>query len=91
MTFDPAAHLPDALLDRIRERAAGHDRDNTFPEADLAELADAGYLAVLVPAELGGAGLGLTISRELAANHGGDLRLLDTGPEGTTFELRLPA
>ena len=59
MTFDPAAHLPDALLDRIRERAAGHDRDNTFPEADLAELADAGYLAVLVPAELGGAGLGL--------------------------------
>jgi len=38
-----------------------------------------------------GTGLGLTISRELAANHGGELRLLDTGPEGTTFELRLPA
>ena len=37
-----------------------------------------------------GTGLGLTISRELAANHGGDLRLIDTGPEGTTFELRLP-
>ena len=37
-----------------------------------------------------GTGLGLTISRELAANHGGDLRLLDTGPQGTTFELRLP-
>lgn len=37
-----------------------------------------------------GTGLGLTISRELAANHGGDLRLLDTGPSGTTFELRLP-
>jgi len=38
-----------------------------------------------------GTGLGLTISRELAANHGGELRLLDTGPQGTTFELRLPA
>jgi len=37
-----------------------------------------------------GTGLGLTISRELAANHGGDLRLMDTGPSGTTFELRLP-
>ncbi|WP_339913565.1 HAMP domain-containing sensor histidine kinase [uncultured Brevundimonas sp.] len=37
-----------------------------------------------------GTGLGLTISRELAANHGGDLRLVDTGPNGTTFELRLP-
>ncbi|KQS57676.1 histidine kinase [Brevundimonas sp. Leaf363] len=38
-----------------------------------------------------GAGLGLTISRELAANHGGDLRLVDTGGDGATFELRLPA
>jgi signal transduction histidine kinase len=38
-----------------------------------------------------GTGLGLTISRELAANHGGELRLLNTSPEGTTFELRLPA
>ncbi len=37
-----------------------------------------------------GTGLGLTISRELAANHGGELRLVDTGPGGTTFELRLP-
>ena len=38
-----------------------------------------------------GTGLGLTISRELAANHGGELRLLQTGPDGTTFEVRLPA
>jgi signal transduction histidine kinase len=38
-----------------------------------------------------GTGLGLTISRELAANHGGELRLLHTSTEGTTFELRLPA
>ena len=37
-----------------------------------------------------GTGLGLTISRELAANHGGELRLVQTGPEGTIFELRLP-
>ena len=37
-----------------------------------------------------GTGLGLTISRELAVSHGGELRLVDTGPDGTTFELRLP-
>ena len=37
-----------------------------------------------------GTGLGLTISRELAAAHGGELRLVETGPTGTTFELRLP-
>jgi signal transduction histidine kinase len=37
-----------------------------------------------------GTGLGLTLSRELAANHGGALTLLDTGPQGTSFELQLP-
>ncbi|MFT4052020.1 MAG: acyl-CoA dehydrogenase family protein [Microbacterium sp.] len=57
--FDPAAHLPDDLLERIRSRAADVDRDNAFPDEDLAELKDAGYLAVLVPEDLGGAGLGL--------------------------------
>ncbi len=58
-TFDPAAHLPDDLLERIRERAVVHDRENTFPQQDLDELREAGYLSVLVPAEFGGAGLGL--------------------------------
>ena len=37
-----------------------------------------------------GTGLGLTISRELAANHGGDLRLIRTDADGAAFELRLP-
>ncbi|MFI8631518.1 acyl-CoA dehydrogenase family protein [Microbacterium sp. NPDC077663] len=59
MTFDPAAHLPDDLLERIRSRAAAVDAENVFPEDDLAELRDAGYLAILVPTALGGAGLGL--------------------------------
>src|SRR3954466_13662793 len=37
--------LDDALLDRIRSRAAGYDRDNAFFAEDLAELRAAGYLA----------------------------------------------
>ncbi|MCR2791620.1 acyl-CoA/acyl-ACP dehydrogenase [Microbacterium sp. zg.Y625] len=57
--FDPAILLPDELVERIRARAAGHDSDNTFPHDDLADLAAAGYLAVLAPTELGGSGLGL--------------------------------
>lgn len=57
--FDPSRHLPDDLLARIRERAATHDRENTFPQQDLDELRDAGYLAILVPEDRGGAGLGL--------------------------------
>ena len=38
----------------------------------------------------GGTGLGLAIARELAANHGGDLTLVSTGPDGTTFRLVIP-
>jgi signal transduction histidine kinase len=37
-----------------------------------------------------GAGLGLAIARELAQAHGGDVTLTETGPMGSTFELRLP-
>ena len=57
--FDPTTLLPDELLERFRERAAVHDRENTFPEADLAELKATGYLAILAPEHLGGGGLGL--------------------------------
>jgi len=58
-SFDPARYLPDDLLARIRERAVVHDRENTFPRDDLDELRATGYLGILVPAELGGAGLSL--------------------------------
>ena len=37
--------LTPELLDRIRSRAAGYDRDNTFFAEDLDELRAAGYLA----------------------------------------------
>ncbi|WP_457962411.1 acyl-CoA/acyl-ACP dehydrogenase [Arthrobacter sp. D1-29] len=55
----PEEILPEALLERIRGRAAGYDRDNAFFHEDLAELAAAGYLKLFVPAADGGAGLGL--------------------------------
>jgi alkylation response protein AidB-like acyl-CoA dehydrogenase len=58
-SFDPAVHLPDDLLERIRSRAATVDAENRFPDEDLAELTDAGYLAILVPTALGGSGLTL--------------------------------
>jgi len=41
-------------------------------------------------ARAGGAGLGLAISAELLRGHGGALELLETGPEGTIFAIRLP-
>jgi len=57
--FDPARYLPDDLLERIRSRAAAVDAGNVFPDEDLVELRAAGYLAILVPESLGGAGLSL--------------------------------
>ncbi|OYW80563.1 MAG: two-component sensor histidine kinase [Asticcacaulis sp. 32-58-5] len=41
-------------------------------------------------AQSDGTGLGLAIARELAQTHGGDVHLAQTGPDGTTFEIRLP-
>jgi signal transduction histidine kinase len=36
-----------------------------------------------------GTGLGLPIARDIARAHGGDLTLVETGPQGTVFELTL--
>ncbi len=62
MAVNPAAFadrqfLTDELLDTLRGRAAGYDRDNAFFADDLADLKAAGYLQAMVPEHLGGAGL----------------------------------
>lgn len=56
MSVNAQELLPDTLLETFRERAAVHDRENTFPEQDLAELRERGYLRLLVPSALGGLG-----------------------------------
>ncbi len=38
----------------------------------------------------GGSGLGLSIARDLTNAHGGDLRLLHSGPNGTAFRVEIP-
>jgi len=68
--MSPEDVLPDALLERIRGRAAGYDRDNAFFHEDLAELAAAGYLKIFVPASDGGLGLGLFIAKTLLERSG---------------------
>lgn len=54
------ALLPADMLERFRARAAEYDRDNRFFEEDFAELAGSGYLAAVVPEDLGGSGLSLS-------------------------------
>ncbi|KSU77730.1 Acyl-CoA dehydrogenase [Pseudarthrobacter enclensis] len=55
----PEEVLPDALLERLRGRAADYDRKNAFFHEDLQDLAAAGYLKLFVPTSDGGLGLGL--------------------------------
>ncbi|MCA4131478.1 acyl-CoA dehydrogenase family protein [Arthrobacter sp. M4] len=55
----PEDVLPDALLNRIRDRAAGYDSRNEFFHEDLQELQAAKYLKAFVPEYDGGLGLGL--------------------------------
>ena len=38
----------------------------------------------------GGTGLGLAIARDLARAHGGDIVLIQTGPDGTRFRIEIP-
>jgi alkylation response protein AidB-like acyl-CoA dehydrogenase len=51
--------LPDAMLERFRERASVYDRENRFFQEDFDELRAAGYLGLAVPREFGGRGLTL--------------------------------
>jgi alkylation response protein AidB-like acyl-CoA dehydrogenase len=61
LTVSPAtgALLTDEMLERFADRAPKYDRDNAFFTEDFEDLQQAGYLAIAVPAELGGRGLSL--------------------------------
>ncbi|MBX7249495.1 MAG: HAMP domain-containing histidine kinase [Caulobacteraceae bacterium] len=75
-----AERLEGALAIRVADNGGG------IPEKVLDRL----FQPFAGSGRAGGAGLGLAISRELAQAHGGEVRLLETGPEGSVFELLLP-
>ena len=57
LVTDRQAHvleLAGQLADRFAERAGDDYRENTFPAENWPEMAAAGYLALTVPADLGG-------------------------------------
>ncbi|MFC4104412.1 acyl-CoA dehydrogenase family protein [Micromonospora zhanjiangensis] len=62
------------LAPRLAARAAGHDRDGTFPEQDFTDLREAGLFGLMVPPELGGAGADFAryaaVATELARGNG---------------------
>jgi len=52
--------LAGQLADRFAQRAAVHDRENSFPFENFDELRTTGYSRLTVPAEFGGEGASLT-------------------------------
>jgi alkylation response protein AidB-like acyl-CoA dehydrogenase len=78
----PEDILTGPLLERIRGRAAGYDRDNAFFHEDLADLQAAGYLKIFVPTADGGLGLGLTEAAQLQ-------RLLATAAPATALAVNM--
>jgi alkylation response protein AidB-like acyl-CoA dehydrogenase len=50
------------LLETLRSRAPGYDRDNRFFQEDFEDLRGAGDLQMAVPPEFGGLGLNLAES-----------------------------
>lgn len=62
------------LAPRFAARAAAHDAEGAFPEADFAELRESGLCGALVPVALGGAGAGFSeyaaVAYELARGSG---------------------
>ncbi|MEI7947339.1 MAG: ATP-binding protein, partial [bacterium] len=62
-----------------------------IPQADYAKVFDRFYRAVAARSrDIEGSGLGLSLAREMARAHGGDLTLLRSDNALTTFALRLP-
>lgn len=62
------------LAPRLAARAAGHDREGTFPVDDFADLREAGLFGLMVPQALGGIGAGFAeyaaVATELARGNG---------------------
>lgn len=94
--------MRNALEAIVEARRPGRLRVRAWADADGAriEVSDnGGGVRQAIAAELfkpfttsksGGMGLGLTISRSLIEALGGSLDLAASGPEGTTFAIRLP-
>lgn len=66
----------------VRDNGPGID----LPQDALERIFEAFYTR-----KAQGTGLGLPIVQEIVVDHGGSVRVEETGPEGTTFRIELPA
>lgn len=80
----PGAVSIEAGLEDIRTCIRVSDQGEGIPESARPHIFDAYFTT-----KPNGSGLGLAVSREIVASHGGSLEF-DTGPSGTAFTLALP-
>ncbi|MCU1383477.1 MAG: cusS [Acidobacteria bacterium] len=66
------------------------DSGSGIPPADRARIFERFVRLDEARENVGGAGLGLPIARWIAESHGGTLMLQSSGPQGSTFLVRLP-
>jgi signal transduction histidine kinase len=86
------ANSEDGAIEIVAER---HGRTVSFSIVDngpgiAAALQGKLFQPFAAPMRAGGTGLGLAIARDLARLHGGELTLLSTGPDGTSFRIDIP-
>ncbi|WP_395689869.1 ATP-binding protein [Aestuariivirga sp.] len=98
-----AVQALETAIDDGDGKLEGHVRVSARRESSVVtiEIADDGpgipeqlkprlFEAFQSAAKQGGVGLGLAIAAELLRAHGGEIRLRDTGPSGTVFQIRIP-
>lgn len=71
--------------------------ENGFVQMTISDTADGieessikGLFNMFHTSNSSGFGMGLSISKKIVESHGGKLNVLQTGPQGTTFEMLLP-
>ena len=97
--FDEAADgSPGAAVGEIRVSLREDGSDARIVVADTGPgIPDEGAANIerifeaFVTSKTHGTGLGLPMVQQIAVDHGGSIRLVETGPQGTIFELSLPA
>jgi two-component system NtrC family sensor kinase len=97
---EPSASRSDALVPpagkitvtlRCKDRRALVIVADTGPGIPIPPQGVERIFEAFVTSKAHGTGLGLPMVQQIAVDHGGAVRLLSTGPEGTAFEFSLPA
>jgi two-component system sensor histidine kinase BaeS len=87
----PGGRVRIAVTDGASAQVRISDDGSGIADEDLPYIFERFYRADRSRGRRAGSGIGLTVARELVAANGGSVEVEATGPNGTTFLIRLPA